>query len=165
MKLEELLAIKDYKEGLKALYAEYDLELGYKEDEGEELYTKYPEYMEDESTTEEDRQEYINDHLAFREANNHIKTNYGWDMTQLWNLDDTIFKFLLPRLYVFYKTDYSLEQDYGEDGTFKDVLEAILDGLLNVLYNNDGFEEAEHNEEKINKGMMLLGKYIRRLWN
>lgn len=165
MKLENLLNIKDYKEGLDALYKEYDLKLG--EEDDSELYTKYPEDLEDSTTTEEQRREYIQDHLAFREANIHIKTNYGWDMTQLWNLDETLFQFLLPRLYIFYKTDLSLEQDYGEDGTFKDILEAILDALLNVLYTttNEGFEEAEHSEEKINKGMLLLGKYIRRLWN
>lgn len=163
MKLEELLAFDDYKEGLKALYAEYDLELGYKQKE--DLYTKYPDSYEDETTTEEDRQEYIKDHAEFRDANNYIKANYDWDMTQLWNLDDTIFQFLLPRLYIFYKTDLSLEQDFGDDGTFKDILESILDALLNVLYTNEGFEEAEHNDVIINKGMTLLGKYIRRLWN
>ena len=166
MKLQNLLAFKDYKDGLKALYSEYDLELGHKQEEGEEeLYSKYPDYLEDETTTEEERQEYIQDNLTFRKANTHIRSNYGWDMTELWDLDTTIYKFLLPRLYIFYKTDLSLDQDFGEDGTFKDVLECILEALLNLIPDKDGFESLDTDETKVNKAMTLLGKYIRRLWN
>ena len=166
MILQDLLAFEDYKDGLKALYTEYDLELGYKQEEGEEeLYSKYPDYLEDETTTEEERQEYIQDNLAFREANTHIKSNYGWDMSELWNLDSTIFQFLLPRLYIFYKTDLSLAQDFGEDGTFKDVLECILEALLSVTPDKDGFESLDEDEAKVSKAMALFGKYIRRLWN
>ena len=136
MKLEQLLSYEDYKKGLKAIYEEFNLDPS-------------RESVED---------------LLVDENNKYLMDNYKWDLSQLWDLDRSIFVFLLPRLYVFYKTDFTGEQEY-EDGAFKEILESILDALLNLLYSKEGFKDSEHDEVKINKGMLLFGKYIRRLWN
>jgi|NOAtaT_6_FD_contig_21_6048068_length_667_multi_2_in_0_out_0_2 hypothetical protein len=135
MDLTTLLAFEDYKEGLKALYERYDLTLGYK----------------DYDASEEETIQYLN-------------SNYGWNTTELWNLDDTITRFLVSRLYVFYKLDDSTSQEF-EEGSWGDILKSILEGLLMMLYTKEGFEQPNRDEKIINDATMLLGKYFRRLWN
>jgi hypothetical protein len=135
MDLTTLLAFEDYKEGLKALYERYDLTLGYK---------NYDPF-------EEETIQYLN-------------SNYSWNTTELWNLDDTITRFLVPRLYVFYKLDDSTSQEF-EEGTWGNILESILEGLLMMLHPKEGFEQPKQDEKIINNATMLLGKYIRRLWS
>lgn len=135
MDLKTLLDFKDYKEGLKALYNTYNLSLGYK----------------DYDPLEEETVQYLN-------------TNYGWNTTELWDLDTTIVKFLLPRLYVFYKFDDTLDQEF-EEGTWANILKSILEGLLMMLETKEGFEQPKVDEKIINNATTLLGKYFRRLWN
>jgi hypothetical protein len=135
MDLTTLLAFEDYKEGLKALYERYDLTLGYK----------------DYDPSEEETIQYLS-------------SNYGWNTTELWNLDDTITRFLVSRLYVFYKLDDSTSQEF-EEGSWGDILKSILEGLLMMLYTKEGFEQPNRDEKIINDATMLLGKYFRRLWN
>jgi hypothetical protein len=93
--------------------------------------------------------------------NKHLIDNYGWDLSQLWDLDRSIVVFLLPRLYVFYKTDFTLDEDL-EDGKLSLIIESILEALLMWISDNEITDEVNL---KINSGLLLLGKYMRRLWN
>lgn len=149
MNIQELLSYKDYKDGLKALYDAFDLTLGYKFDD------------KDNAPQDKDQQQFIAD-------DNYIKDMYGWSLTETWDLDRTLCEFLLPRLYVFYKTDITLESEYDE-GTFSYILETILEGLLLILsdYSIHNFNEEQvlYKEAKTKEAFTLLGKYMQRLWN
>lgn len=163
MNIQELLAFEDYKDGLKLLYEEFDLTLGYETEEinEEEYKQELDEYGIQFSDSPEDRRKQV-------ENNKFLKDTYGWDLTELWDLDRSIIVFLLPRLYVFYKTDITLESEYDE-GTFGYILETILEGLLLVLeeYTNSKYDEKQflYKEAKTKEAFMLLGKYMQRLWN
>jgi hypothetical protein len=133
MNVKELLAFEDYKDGLKALYNAFNLDLS---------------------------REPIKD-LLVDNNNKHLIDNYGWDLSQLWDLDRSIVVFLLPRLYVFYKTDFTLDEDL-EDGKLSLIIESILEALLMWISDNEITDEVNL---KINSGLLLLGKYMRRLWN
>jgi hypothetical protein len=133
MNIQQLLSYKDYKEGLKALYSTFNLQLS---------------------------REPIKD-LLVDDNNKYLIDNYGWDLSQLWDLDRSIVVFLLPRLYVFYKTDFTLDEDL-KDGKLSLIIEHILEALLLCISDN---EITDQVTLKINSGLLLLGKYIRRLWN
>jgi hypothetical protein len=127
----------------------FDLSLGYKFDD------------KDNVPQDKDQQQFIAD-------DNYIKDKYGWSLTETWDLDKTVCEFLLRRLYVFYKTDITLESKYDE-GTFGYILEIILEGLLLVLkeYTNSKYVKKQflYKEAKTKEAFMLLGKYAQRLWN
>jgi len=138
--LDKLLSFDNYLDGLEYLYNNLDLSL------------QVDDYKIDKDTTQE-RLDYIKESQL-------VKEKYGFDLSELWDFDHTLFKFILPRLYVFYKQDETLDQQY-EEGTFGQIIEAILEACICsvVYYEKDGYRD------KINKGMMLLGKYYCRLWN
>lgn len=135
--LDKLLSFNDYKEGLEYLYKNIDLSL----------------QVDDYVNNDEDNKERI-DYIQETKA---IKDKYGWDLSELWDFHTTLFKFMLPRLYVFYKTDESLDQEL-EDGTFGSILKCIIDGCLSAVT----FKE---DRDKMNNAMRLLAKYYGRLWN
>lgn len=137
--LDKLLSFKDYKEGLECLYNNLDLSL------------QLDDYsIKNEDKNNKERVDYIQETKA-------IKDKYGWDLSELWDFDTTLFKFMLPRLYVFYKMDDTLNQEL-EDGTFGDILKSIIDGCLSAVT----FKE---DRDKMNNAMRLLAKYYGRLWN
>ena len=140
MNIKDLLAFEDYKDGLKALYNTFNLELS---------------------------REPIEE-LLIDDNNKHLINNYSWDLSQLWDLDRSIVVFLLPRLYVFYKTDFTLDEEF-EEGKYSFILETILEGFLLLLTEYNGYifkqKEFDYKTAKVKEAFMLLGKYAQRLWN
>jgi hypothetical protein len=140
MNIQQLLSYDDYKDGLKVLYNTFDLQLSRESVEC----------------------------LKVDDNNIHLMDNYGWDLSQLWDLDRSIVVFLLPRLYVFYKTDFTLEQSF-EEGSLKQIIETILEGFLLLLLEYNSYickdNEFDYKQDKIKEAFMLLGKYAQRLWN
>lgn len=140
MNIKELLSYKDYKDGLKALYSTFNLQLS---------------------------REPIKE-LLISDDNKYLIDNYGWDLTQLWDIDRSIVVFTLPRLYVLYKTDFTLDEEF-EEGKYSFIIETILEGFLLLLteYNGHIFkdEEFDYKMAKVKEAFMLLGKYAQRLWN
>lgn len=140
MNIQQLLSYKDYKDGLKALYNTFDLQLSREPAE----------------------------YLKVDDNNIYLIDNYGWDLSQLWDLDRSIVVFLLPRLYVFYMTDFTLEESF-EEGSLKQIIETILEGFLLLLLEYNGYifkdTEFDYKQAKVKEAFMLLGKYAQRLWN
>jgi len=145
MTLEELLKYNNPLDGLEAIYKEYNL-LGVEEENDPNA----PNISQEEK--------------ELRQQNLIMKKKYGWAFSDLWNLDDVIFKFILPRLYVFYKEDVEGRQDvYLDEGSWADIVKDILRMiLLNLEHDGSGFTPKE-SMIHIN-GMTLLARYIRRLW-
>lgn len=109
----------------------------------------------------------------------------GFDDTELWNLDSTIVKFILPRLKVFrdqcHGTPGNIIYEIGGDEAFQKHDEEthrkaderwmeILDTIIWSLENYDNEPECKDREkwldeyhkwkDKINEGLMLLAKYL-----
>ncbi len=140
MNIQQLLSYDDYKDGLKALYSTFNLELSREPAE----------------------------YLKVDDNNIHLIDNYGWDLSQLWDLDRSIVVFLLPRLYVFYKTDFTLDEQF-EEGKYSFILETILEGFLLLLNEYNGYifkgDKFDYKTAKVKEAFILLGKYAQRLWN
>ena len=145
--IKQLLSQDNYLDGLKLL--EEDDDVNY-------LSVSYFKKIEDEDLKklgEKEQEEYSNNLI--------IKDKYGFDLLDLWDFDITIYTFILARLYVFYKTQHSLEQVF-EEGTWKEILEIILEFLLlKISFGN--FDKTQ--QVIVDKGKMLLFKYFNKLWN
>ncbi len=79
----------------------------------------------------------------------------GFDETELWNLDTTILKFILPRLKAFKETNYGYPGDFNNIEEWTECLEKMIKSIEQILtdsYNSDyeGFE--------------LFKKYFFSLW-
>lgn len=143
--IKDLLAYDDYLDGLKALKEDKDINY---------LITSYFEPVEDLSTLDEDQLKQYSNNIT-------LIAEYGFDLTDTWNFNITILRFILPRLYVLYKTDYSLSQQY-EEGTWGEILESILEYILLQIKSDP---ELDNLIPTYTKGKTLLFKYFNRLWN
>lgn len=88
----------------------------------------------------------------------------GWSDKQLWNLDITICKFVLPRIKEFRKDVIS----YPSDITYEKWL-AILDEMIYALdvYVNALWDIKYNSKEwkRYENGMKLFHKYFDHLWS
>lgn len=87
----------------------------------------------------------------------------GFDDRELWSLDHTIAKFVLPRLIGF------REIKGGYPGTLtSEKWDAILDKMIYSMQAICDEWEGKYEkggEEKIKKGLNLFAKYFRHLWD
>jgi len=91
------------------------------------------------------------------------KLTRGYSDEELWNLDSTICKWLLPRLKAF------KEKTNGYPTTSPEEWDTILEKIILALelHNSDlpdNPEQARIEGEQIKEGFELFGKYFRNLW-
>ena len=100
----------------------------------------------------------------------------GFDSSELWNLDSTIAKFILPRLKEFRNKAISFPMEFCELNSEKGlrVWKRILDKMILSFYlisKNDDIDESinSNNNKKqqntIDNGLYLFYYYFRDLWN
>jgi len=103
----------------------------------------------------------------------------GFDDRELWSLDHTIAKFVLPRLLIFkekkigYPADLTVEK-------WDSILDQIIYSMEAIIDEWDGkydylpstkiaspsfaIRTIQIQEKKINQGLNLFAKYFRNLW-
>lgn len=107
----------------------------------------------------------------------------GYSDIEIWNLDDTIIDFVLPRLKVFRKQTNGYPPNLGSFEEWEDILDKIIWAF--EYYNQDStyfdlkekygdektetgrfryLEEYEALEERAEEGFELFGKYFRNFW-
>lgn len=84
----------------------------------------------------------------------------GFDSTELWNLDVTITKFVLPRLKAFKEEIIGYPANLSEKKWDK-ILDKII-AAFEILSNEDPFL---YDDEKVDNGLKLFAKYYNRLWD
>ncbi len=83
--------------------------------------------------------------------------------SELWSLDVTIAKFVLPRLIKFKKTELS----HPHNLTTKQW-DKILDQMIfsfSCYKDESALDLIDKEDKKFKKGLMLFGKYFDKLWN
>lgn len=83
----------------------------------------------------------------------------GFDNTELWNLDSTILKFILPRLEEFRKNLHGYPPSLTED-EWDDILERIVTGIEAYLSDDNHIMPNEYHEET----MEVLARWFNHLW-
>lgn len=93
----------------------------------------------------------------------------GFDDTELWNLDHTIVKFILPRLKEFKKLSKgSYPNEVGTEENWQEILEKIIVGLEYYL-EKDRVMDITENEANgrmfiMEEAFQLLIKHFVNLW-
>lgn len=81
----------------------------------------------------------------------------GFDDTELWNLDNTIAQFILPRLKVFKE----IEIQHGENVEWIEELDKIINVFQLVV--DDGYNMSYYT--RIKEGLLVFAEHFTRLWN
>lgn len=91
------------------------------------------------------------------------KLTRGYSDEELCNLDNTICKWLLPRLKAFKEKTNGYPSTLNSPKEWYDILEKII--LALELYNSDLLDNQERaRSEQIKEGFELFSKYFRNLW-
>jgi hypothetical protein len=87
---------------------------------------------------------------------------------ELWNLDFTLAKYILPRLIEFRKDKYlgypTAARSYKNWLRIIDEMIWAMDYVLNEDWNKDEIPIIMEKEKRCAKGLKLFGKYFRNLW-
>jgi len=110
----------------------------------------------------------------------------GFDDRELWDLGDTIAKFIIPRLEAFRDIEKSFSPDFNQDsftawktgrvdGDELSVWFAVVDKMLQsfqMVLENDFFNDDGHqitvNKSKVQyarEGLCLFSSYFQHLWD
>lgn len=102
------------------------------------------------------------------------RLRWGFSDDELWNLDRTIAKFILPRIKRFKKfrngyPDELLNGDWNEEREKIAVeqWDKILDNMIEcfeIIVSDDFFCPSVEQELKIKEGLKLFSKYFMHLW-
>jgi hypothetical protein len=87
------------------------------------------------------------------------RKSWGFDETELWSLDETILKFLIPRLLLFQKLPGNEEGSIPNIGEMIECFQHLLDNLYDCSQ-----EAIEVRKEKRARGFHLLGESMGWLW-
>ena len=87
----------------------------------------------------------------------------GWDDSDLGRLDETIAKFVVPRLERFMEIDHGCPNEFSPD-QWKEALGEML-YALKAHAIGCGESEKDIDWGRVQKGMELFGKFFRFLWD
>ena len=87
----------------------------------------------------------------------------GFDNTELWNLDLTLARFLIPRLKVFKEMTISYPAECESMDDWYEIIDKIIYSM-EMIVKNDILVDKWANQ-RIQDGCDLLGKYFRNLWD
>lgn len=87
----------------------------------------------------------------------------GFDDSDLWNLDDTIAKFVATRLWAFKELKCSYPSNLKSYEEWQGILERIAFAFK--LLQKDAFERNEFEQKCIDDGLKLFVEYYENLWS
>lgn len=80
----------------------------------------------------------------------------GFDDTELWNLDSTILKFVLPRLKAFKECTCGYPGNVKSEEEWQNILQKMIDSIEKIIIDEAKDEDYE--------GFELFKKYFFNLW-
>lgn len=89
------------------------------------------------------------------------KLTRGWSDRDLWNLDDTLAQWLLPRLKAFQKKTFGHPYGFESEEEWKAAIGEMIWAIERRWSHTLSVDEVARQE----KGFELFGKYWRALWD
>lgn len=98
-----------------------------------------------------------------------FEQKYGFNPAEAWNLDETISRFILPRL-TYYK---DIHTGYPQDCSYEQFEEYLDKMIYSFLYIAQGkhydlsldINERKQQLQKVQEGLNLFSKYFMSLWD
>ena len=75
------------------------------------------------------------------------RTRRGFDDTETWNMDLTIFKFILPRLKVFKKVNIAYPPEFETFEDWQNCIQTMIDFMEKYCNSEDRFDEVNYRED------------------
>jgi len=88
----------------------------------------------------------------------------GFDDSELWNLDCTIAKFVLPRLKAFRVNPHGWPSRVCSYEEWLEILDKIIFALSYIATEDDD-DFTDETYDKVENGLKLFGIYFRSLWD
>lgn len=88
----------------------------------------------------------------------------GWDDTELWSLDTTIAKFIVPRLKRFKETVNGHPNEFTFE-EWKVELQKMIDAFEYVANDDEYYSYDKKKIKMCDVGMKSFHKYFSHLWN
>ena len=88
----------------------------------------------------------------------------GFDDSELWSLDSTLTKFLLPRIKAFKDMTMSHPGTVTEEEWYE-ILDDIIYSLESFKNECEFWETEKLDRERYDRGFRYLGEYYRDLWS
>lgn len=85
-----------------------------------------------------------------------------FDSVEIWNLRETVIKFLLPRLEEFRKMTMTYPEEFEEIEEWYAVLEEMIKGFKIVVSKDIILSELDN--VSVERAYELFGKYFKHLW-
>lgn len=98
--------------------------------------------------------------------NKYHKLTRGFTDEEIWNLDHTAAEWLIPRLKYLKENTCGYPPDFESFGEWLKILQKMIDAFELYLEDEwpDDPEVMKKQNEIIEEGMQLFGKYFRNLW-
>lgn len=97
------------------------------------------------------------------------KLTRGYSDEELWNLDCTICKWVLPRLKSFKKQTKGYPHGFNNIEEWKEVIQKMIDAF--EIYSTEDLPDyafssssIEEDSKRVKEGFKLFSKYFRNLW-
>lgn len=87
----------------------------------------------------------------------------GFDDTELWNLDRSIARWLLPRLKAFRQDTEGYPARLESVKAWEDILDKMILGL-DLFVSKDAIMFSKEESDKVDEAMRLLAEYFMDLW-
>ena len=87
----------------------------------------------------------------------------GFDDSELWNLDSTITKFILPRLKRFRTTHCGFPAQFKTDDQWCEILDKMIKAF--EIANTDSIDWKDGDENLLDEGFKLFIEYYLNLWD
>jgi hypothetical protein len=88
----------------------------------------------------------------------------GFDNRELWNLDQTIIKFVLPRLKAFRKYNHGYPNELGNMDAWRTELKKMIKAFK-IMKNQYGMPIPDNKAKAAEEGLQSFAKYFRFLWD
>lgn len=89
---------------------------------------------------------------------------HGFDPSEVWNLDNTIAKFVYPRIKYFRTILHGYPNDLTEKKWDK-ILSKMEYSFGTILKEDDDWQFNKDELKKVRKGFELFGKFFMNLWD
>jgi hypothetical protein len=87
----------------------------------------------------------------------------GFDSTELWNLDSTISRFILPRLKEFRRKIIGTPSLLSEE-EWEKILDEMIIAFELIIREEPSYDWNEKETDQVNKGLDLFREYFFHLW-
>ena len=94
------------------------------------------------------------------------RINRGWDDREIWSLDVTIAKFILPRLKHLRDNNMGYPSSLSAQVEWNLILDEIIEAF-ELIQDESYFDmnDYQKKQDKIDKGLQLFAKYYQGLWD